>query len=68
MTGTWGGNRTGELSREDYMDQIEKMAGKKNTSWLRNLSKRELKHLKDMIEEARYKAVDEYKKGVKLYE
>lgn len=46
------------------MDQIEKMAGKKNISWLRNLSKRELKQLKDMIEEARYRAIDEYKKGV----
>ena len=61
---SWGGNRTGELSKKEYEDRIVKMTGTKVRSIFRKLNKRELRQLKEAIEEARYKAIDEYKKGV----
>lgn len=61
---SWGGNRTGELSKRDYEDKIRKMTGIKAISIFRKLNKRELRQLKEAIEEARYRAIDEYKKEV----
>ena len=61
---TWGGNRTGEQSKKYYEDKIKEMTGTKVRSIFRKLNKRELRQLKEAIEEARYKAIDEYKKGV----
>lgn len=61
---SWGGNRTGELSKQDYEDKIRKMTGIKAISIFRKLNKRELRQLKEAIEEARYRAIDEYKKEV----
>lgn len=60
---TWGGSHL-EPTKEEYIKQIQNMTGKINTSWLTRLNRRELKHIKAMIEEARYRAIDEYKKGV----
>ena len=62
---SWGGNHSLEVTRKEYIDQIQKMTGKKNTIFLRSLDKKELKQLKEMIEEARYRAIDEYKRGLK---
>lgn len=59
----WGGSHL-EPTKEEYIKQIQDMTGKINTSWLTRLNRRELKHIKAMIEEARYRAIDEYKKGV----
>lgn len=64
MTGTWGGNHSLEVTRKEYINQIQKMTGRKSLSWFRNLNRKELKQLKEMIESARLIAIDEYKKGV----
>lgn len=61
---TWGGNHSLEVTKKEYIKQIQEMTGKKNTIFLRSLDKKELKRLKEMIEEARYRAIDEYRKGV----
>lgn len=61
---TWGGNHSLEVTKKEYIEQIQEMTGKKNTIFLRSLDKKELKRLKEMIEEARYRAIDEYRKGV----
>lgn len=63
---TWGGNRTGEQSKKYYEDKIKEMTGTKVRSIFRKLNKRELRQLKEAIEEARYKAIDEYKKNLNL--
>lgn len=63
-----GGNNTGEQSKKYYEDKIKEMTGTKARSIFRKLNKRELRQLKEAIEEARYKAVDEYKKGVAEFE
>jgi hypothetical protein len=59
-----GGNNTGEQSKKYYEDKIKEMTGTKVKSIFWKLNKRELRQLKEAIEEARYKAIDEYKKGV----
>lgn len=64
---TWGGNRTGELSKQDYEVMIREMTGTNAKNIFRKLNKRETKQLKEIIESARYRAVDEYKKGEKLH-
>ena len=61
---TWGGNHSLEVTKKEYIKQIQEMTGKKNTIFLRSLDKKELKRLKEMIEEARYRAIDEYRKEV----
>lgn len=61
---SWGGNRTGEFPKQDYEDKIREMTGIKARSIFRKLNKRELRQLKEAIEEARYRAIDEYKKEV----
>jgi len=43
------------------------MTGMNNVTIFKNMSKKELKQLREMIESARYRAVEEYKKGEKLY-
>ena len=62
MIGTWGGNHSLEVTKKEYIEQIQEMTGKKNTIFLRSLDKKELKQLREMIEEARYRAIDEYKR------
>ena len=61
---SWGGNRTGELSKKEYIDRITKMTGMRNTVLLRKLNKNEIKTLALMFESARYRAIDEYKRGL----
>jgi len=65
---SWGGNHSLEVTKKEYIKQIQEMTGKKNTVFLRGLDKKELKRLKEMIEEARYRAIDEYRKGVAEFE
>ena len=64
MIGWIGGNRTGELSKKEYIDRITKMTGMRNTVLFRKLNKNEIKTLALMIESAIYKAIDEYKRGL----
>lgn len=59
----WGGNRTGEVSREEYMKWIRQKTNTKNKNLFLKLNKKEIVQLKKMIESAMYKAVEEYKKG-----
>lgn len=59
-----GGNNTGEQPRKYYEDKIREMTGTKVSSIFRKLNKKELIQLKEVIEEARYRAIDEYKKAV----
>lgn len=59
----WGGNRTGEISREEYVKWIKKATNTKRKNIFAKLNKREIVQLKEMIESAMYQAVEEYKKG-----
>ena len=61
---SWGGNRTGELSKKEYEDRIVKMTGMRYVTLFRKLNKKEIKTLAIMIESAIYKAIDEYKRGL----
>lgn len=56
-----GGNTTGELSKKYYEDKIKELTGIKARTIFRKLDKRELKQLKEGIEEAMYRAIDKYK-------
>lgn len=60
----WEGNHWMQVSRKEYENIIMRMTATRSTGILKKLSKKELMQLKNMIENARYMAVDEYKKGV----
>lgn len=65
MTG-WGGDRKGGIKKEEYIKQIMQMSGAMNRGVLNRLSKQELIQIKNLIEGAIYKAIDEYKKNLNL--
>lgn len=60
---SWGGNRTGEISKKEHIKQIMRMSGITNPGVLNRLNKREVLQIKNMIESARLLAVDEYKQS-----
>lgn len=59
----WGGNHL-ELTKEEYIKQIQQMTGMRVKSMFRKLNTKEIKQIREMIESARLIAIDEYKKGV----
>jgi len=61
---TWGGNHSLEVTKKEYIEQIQEMTGMRVKSMFRKLNTKEIKQLREMIESARLIAVDEYKKGV----